>query len=164
MHLWRIAFNLLPTKDSLARFNPLLDPLYSLCSVGMESAIHLFWDCPLARSLWFGSSLGIKTDIMPITSIVELLDMLLAPLVAFRLDCDVKERWTLDRALILDQIWRLRNGAIFEGKVKDMDKVCLDLALRGNKHWTCRKSTSSQPSPLPVCNWKIGRASCRERV
>ena len=54
MHLWRIASNLLPTKASLARFDSNMDSSCSLCDHHLETSIHLFWECPLARAVRFG--------------------------------------------------------------------------------------------------------------
>jgi hypothetical protein len=42
MHLWRLAVDLLPTKDTLTRFVSSLDPICVLCDQECEDAVHLF--------------------------------------------------------------------------------------------------------------------------
>ncbi|KAF4365036.1 hypothetical protein F8388_001784 [Cannabis sativa] len=53
----------LPTKDKLPFVN---DKMYPLCDSASEEVMHLFWDCPLARALWFRVpfplNLGIRTE------------------------------------------------------------------------------------------------------
>ena len=53
--LWRIALNILPTKSSIALFASNLDTNCPLYSIHVETPLHLFWQCPLARALWFNS-------------------------------------------------------------------------------------------------------------
>lgn len=42
---------MLPTRSSLARFAADLDTSCPLCGDQAETALHLFWFCPLARAL-----------------------------------------------------------------------------------------------------------------
>ena len=62
MHLWCIASNLLPTKAAISRFATNIDAACCFCDHPVESVIHFFLVCPLARALWFGSEWCIKTD------------------------------------------------------------------------------------------------------
>uniref|UniRef100_A0A2N9HFT5 Reverse transcriptase domain-containing protein n=1 Tax=Fagus sylvatica TaxID=28930 RepID=A0A2N9HFT5_FAGSY len=61
MLLWRIASGVLPTWDSISRFVPNLANLCPLCGCVPNFVVHLFWECSLARALWF-DSLDIKTE------------------------------------------------------------------------------------------------------
>ena len=56
MLFWRIAAGVLPTKVSLLRFLPNLESFCPFCNWSNELVIHIFWECSLARAIWFGST------------------------------------------------------------------------------------------------------------
>ena len=78
MLLWRIALGVLPTKDSIGRFVSNVDLLCPLCGCWTESVIHLFWDCSLAKALWFGC-LDIKTEFFDLTEPSDIVELILFP-------------------------------------------------------------------------------------
>ena len=55
MLVWRIGMNILPTKENLAQRLGLEDKECSLCHEEIESCTHLFFQCNVARAIWFGS-------------------------------------------------------------------------------------------------------------
>ena len=103
-YLWPIVSNLLPTYTSLVRFNPNLDTCCCLCEQAPKTSLHLFWDCALARALWFGSEWNIKTDIFPLASLVDLIELLLSLPLDWGLDSSVMGRFLMVEAVIVDQI------------------------------------------------------------
>ena len=103
-YLWRIVSNLLPTYTSLVRFNPNLDTCCCLCEQAPKTSLHLFWDCALARALWFGSEWNIKTDIFPLANLVDLIELLLSLPLDWGLDSFVMGRFLMVEAVIVDQI------------------------------------------------------------
>ncbi|XP_038995048.1 uncharacterized protein LOC120119296 [Hibiscus syriacus] len=42
----------LPTKDMLSRFGVVMDGGCGMCSSGLESRDHLFFDCAYAKEIW----------------------------------------------------------------------------------------------------------------
>ncbi|KAF4392131.1 hypothetical protein F8388_004460 [Cannabis sativa] len=59
---WQILSNALPTREKLALAFPILSNHCPICDEGVESSLHLFWECSFAKALWFGSLWGIRTD------------------------------------------------------------------------------------------------------
>ena len=55
MLLWRIATNVLPSKEVISRFNENIDSCCSLCGLATESSLHLFTVCAIAKAVWFQS-------------------------------------------------------------------------------------------------------------
>ena len=49
MLLWRIAANLLPSKEIISKFNESMDLCYPLCSSTVETTLHLFTVCPFSN-------------------------------------------------------------------------------------------------------------------
>ena len=58
LHLWRIAANVLPTKEVISVFNGNIDGGCPMCNSALETTLHLFTVCPFAKSLWFRSHWG----------------------------------------------------------------------------------------------------------
>ncbi len=153
MHLWRIASNLLPTKVAMSRFATNIDAACCFCDHPVEFVIHFFWVCPLAWALWFGSEWRIKTDVVHIPDSFNLIKTLLEPLV--ELDIINRERFTLMGALMLDQIWKLRNRKMHEDMEVEMDAALRDLLARCKEFEDLKTSSvwNSQPSPRVV--WSL---------
>jgi len=61
MVLWRVAPNILPTKQKLIRFFPSMDPNCPLCDASPESTLLFFVFYHAARSLWVGHVWGVQT-------------------------------------------------------------------------------------------------------
>jgi hypothetical protein len=76
MLLWRIAFCVLPTWDSISRLVPDLADLCPLYGCVPESVVHLFWECLLARALWFGS-LDIRIEFFQLSSPMDIVELLI---------------------------------------------------------------------------------------
>lgn len=65
MHLWHTTVGAPPTRDRLSRLclmTLIEETSYVLYDHSIESPIHLFWNCQVARALWFGSEWKVKTD------------------------------------------------------------------------------------------------------
>ena len=55
MMIWRIAAGCLPTKDKLSRLVDIGDVYCPLCRLEIESSLHLFVLCPVAKVVLFSS-------------------------------------------------------------------------------------------------------------
>ena len=64
MFLWRVALNILPTKDKLTSFFLAMDPKCPLCDALPKSSLHPFVYCHAARFLWAGNEWGCRPDAM----------------------------------------------------------------------------------------------------
>ena len=132
MFLWRLAAGLLPTKDIL-RFATSLDPICIMFNGHAESAVHLFWECPLARALWFGCKWGIRTDQISITSPTLFVSFLISSPDMLGVSNSEKDFFSITGVLIVDQIWKLRNSKVHEGCDVVMEKLERYIALLGNE-------------------------------
>ena len=80
MHLWRIAANVLPTKEVISMFNEDVDGSYTLCNSALETSFHLFIVCPIAKSLWSRSHWGVRIDSLAFGLTSNFASFLLSPL------------------------------------------------------------------------------------
>lgn len=62
MCIWRIAWNILPTRSNLSRRGVVCEHGYLKCAAEVESSYHVFVECPYAIAVWFASLLGLRVN------------------------------------------------------------------------------------------------------
>jgi hypothetical protein len=111
MLLWRIGSSALPTKKMLAQIIGSQDKLCHLCGAVEETDVHLFFECSVAKTIWFGCNWSVKADRVHINTNEEnvkpILDPLLrrAPYVMGNKELAVKCSYKM--AFTLEAIWNL---------------------------------------------------------
>jgi hypothetical protein len=140
MLLWRIAVGVLLTSDSLIRFLPNLEISCPFCNVCDESVIHLFWECSLARAIWFGLS-GICFDHFQLACGVDLVEVIVFPCVDLIDALDV-DSFILKGALILNLLWKARNNKVHGKGFLKVEKLMLDFG----RIWRDRSAILKTPS------------------
>ena len=60
MMIWRIAAGCLPTKDKLSKFVDIGDVYCPLYRLEIETSLHLFALCLVAKAVWFSSEWGLR--------------------------------------------------------------------------------------------------------
>ncbi|XP_030939755.1 uncharacterized protein LOC115964624 [Quercus lobata] len=135
MHLWRIAFNLLPTKDQFSEFSPSSNTNCPLCNVEAESTLHLFTQCHIAKAIWFGSQWNLRIDRWQVQSPAHLIELFIDPPPSIQLDKEQRDEFLLFGALTLDMIWMWRNKAINERSLPVEGQVIRSLQKLFLEHW-----------------------------
>ena len=79
MFLWRIASNVMPTKQNLANRMGEMETWCPLCQVEQESITHLFCHCPVAKVIWFSQCWGILSDKLNASNHEELISLIINP-------------------------------------------------------------------------------------
>ncbi|XP_075640398.1 uncharacterized protein LOC142612167 [Castanea sativa] len=164
--LWRVAANCLPTEDQRLRYDANADTSCHLCNTGQESTIHLFINCPLARALWFNSqwgiridNWGIRIDNVELSTPAQFNHFLLNP--PFQ---ETREDLLLFGALLCDLIWRLRNEALFEGRVASYEDLRVKIIRLFAKHRKARPSPQIRGSRVPAKQLKPRNGSLKINV
>ena len=118
MLIWRIGANILPTNENLQRKIANLDDLCPLCHQEIESTVHLFLQCSIARALWFSCCWGFKPEDHSCSTSGDIMKLLTDPP---QTPCPLDESWitTLNMSFVLDEIWRVRNQLVHHGGVID---------------------------------------------
>ena len=124
MLLWRIALNILPTRQRLQELGQVLDAKCPLCNCEEESSIHLFKECVVVKALWFGGRWNVRIDHWPSMSIFQLVQFVVDPPLNF-LSTELTEAQFQTMVVVTwEQIWSIRNKVIFQ-----MAKVKIDVLL-----------------------------------
>jgi hypothetical protein len=129
MLLWRIASNLLPTRDLTSRFDPQAELACPFCGMEKETALHIFTKCHIARAVWYGSQWNIRIDCLHFDSTAQLIQSLLSPPISLNFVDDQKESFLLFGALALDCMWKWRNKIVHEKIVPSEEAICRNLFL-----------------------------------
>ena len=99
--LWKLAWEILPTKGTIAARFQISD---QTCM-----HFHLFFKCLQAQSVWLSSSWPIHIDRLPFSSAVEWVNFILNPQKFLNLQLQEAQSFTLLAAVICDQLWYHRN-------------------------------------------------------
>ena len=161
MLLWRIGSSALPTEKMLAQRIGGQDTLCHLCGAAEESDIHLFFECSIAKAIWFGCNWSLRSDRVHIDTSEEIVKRVLDPLPRRALygmgNKELVEQCSYKMALTLEAIWNLRNLVAHKNeKVNILTTInCLELKVQehlaancggedlrpqGNFKWSCPPS------------------------
>jgi len=62
MFLWRLSVNALSTKENIAKQLDMPEVNCLFYSTSVETPMHLFLTCPVAKALWFAVCWGYKSE------------------------------------------------------------------------------------------------------
>uniref|UniRef100_A0A2N9FPZ2 Reverse transcriptase domain-containing protein n=1 Tax=Fagus sylvatica TaxID=28930 RepID=A0A2N9FPZ2_FAGSY len=113
MFLWRIAANVLPTKDLLAERVGNMDTLCNLCNEEVETCSHLFFKCNVARAIWYGCKWSLRSDEINVNRNEEIVKIVIDP--PWKLPKESREQVSLQMIITLEAIWNLRNQITHNG-------------------------------------------------
>ncbi|XP_030974728.1 uncharacterized protein LOC115994650 [Quercus lobata] len=150
MLLWRIATNVLPSKEVISRFNENIDSCCSLCGLTTESSLHLFTICAIAKAVWFQSQWGLRMEEIGFESTSDFIGFLISPPFVDNLNPCQREEFLLFGAILCDVIWKLRNSFIFDSAVPNLEGVLSRIFSLFAEHKNSKaSSTSHLASPSP---------------
>uniref|UniRef100_A0A2N9GV72 Reverse transcriptase zinc-binding domain-containing protein n=1 Tax=Fagus sylvatica TaxID=28930 RepID=A0A2N9GV72_FAGSY len=120
-----------------------------------KSVVHLFWECLLARALWFGS-LDIRIEFFQLSSPMDIVELLIFPSVDSNGDPQYCNNFLLSGAIILDQIWKARNLKVHEDCNVAMVQIMKNFHFLKIKHGTPSIRSSGVPSSsLGPVSWSL---------
>jgi hypothetical protein len=106
MFLWKACHNLLPTKENHFHRRVVSDQLCPICTIEVESMLHILWTCPPATDVWCSGPKSLQKSRGGGTNFSPVLEALLQ-----RCGSEDFELW----AVISRKIWLRRNSFVFGG-------------------------------------------------
>jgi hypothetical protein len=145
LFLWKIAWNVLPTKTRLkALFHiPSPDSLCPLCSSEEDYLSHLFFSCIFARVAWRSSFWPLDSLAWSSISLSNWIKGILSPHSFFGIplaDCHLFQIYAF---VLCDLLWFARNKAAHEGSIPDISTLASSIRRTSFDHAAAWKSPSS---------------------
>jgi hypothetical protein len=141
--LWKVAWNILPSRDNIGRFVVSNDPnawVCPFCKGPIETLSHIFLECELATSLWSLSPWPNVLGGFVSRPISDWILALLSPVVVLGVTKNEVRKFQLFASLVLDFIWRARNLLIHEGTVFSAGQAFFQVSRTLNFHVDAWKS------------------------
>jgi hypothetical protein len=112
--LWKIAWDILPTKARLQAVFPIppADSFCPLCSMEEDSLLHLFFRCSFARIAWRSSFWPLDSLAWSSLSISSWVKGILSPHAVFGIPQDECHLFQIYSSVLCDLLWFNRNKAI----------------------------------------------------
>ena len=76
---WRIGCGILPINFNLFARISSRDPYCPLCQLEEETNAHIFFHCQATKMFWFGLCWGFRPDLIPITSNIDIVKLVVDP-------------------------------------------------------------------------------------
>lgn len=125
--LWKIAWDILPTRQHLAHRlqTSFVGPLSScpLCEASEECLQHLLYACSYTRLLWRLSPWPLSVTALADANTVTWVTHILDPVRHFGLAATDAHNFKIYAMILTDSIWRVRNQAVHNNA--PMDPLCL---------------------------------------
>jgi hypothetical protein len=135
--LWKVAWNILPSRANIGIFVVSNDPnawVCPFCKGPIETLSHIFLECDLATSLWSLSSWPNVIGGFVSRPISEWILALLSPIVVLGVAKNEVRKFQLFASLVLDFIWKARNLLIHEGTVFSASQAFFQVSRTLNFH------------------------------
>ncbi|XP_062166910.1 uncharacterized protein LOC133873195 [Alnus glutinosa] len=157
LFLWKMVWNILPTKERILSAiwtQSRSDSTCSLCSSSTDSLVHLFLSCPIARVVWRNSFWPLDILALRISSMAEWFNVILHP---HRIGIPAPDShfFQIFAAVACDQIWFARNKAHHENLIPNAMALSVKINRLSKEHYWAWKLKVTPVFP----EWKRPLAS-----
>jgi hypothetical protein len=146
LFLWKIAWDILPTKARLKSIFP-ISPLESycpLCKSEEDSLPHLFFRCIFARVAWRNSFWPLNSLAWSSLSLPDWIKGIINPFSSLGIPLADSHLFQIFAAVLCDLLWFSRNKAYHEGVIPDINTLANSIRKTTLQH------AAAWNSPCPV--------------
>jgi ribonuclease HI len=157
LFLWKIAWNILPTKERLSQIRITIDETECpLCKVASDSLHHLFFECHFARVVWRQSFWPLDSTAFGFTTLKEWIQLIISLGSSFGIPLVDQHKFQIFVAVACDILWFYRNKAYHDGLSFDaiaVSKHINKITLEHYQAWHSSSSTLEDTWNPPPSNW-----------
>ncbi|KAF4347147.1 hypothetical protein G4B88_007902 [Cannabis sativa] len=113
MFLWKLCRDIIPFGNRLQRIFG-NSTRCVICGAAEDSALHLFFKCPLAKAVWFASRWAIRSDTLNFGAPRDMVVWLLSPEFLKGADAEVLGEFLRFGVCLFDALWTARNRAFHD--------------------------------------------------
>jgi hypothetical protein len=156
LFLWKIAWNILPTKERLGHLFPISDTHCPLCKVADDSLTHLFFECFFARVVWRLSFWLLDSTAFHFSSMVDWIAAIITPDRSLGIPLKDQHKFQIFASVACDILWFYRNKALHENLSFDARSVSIHINKISLEHFQAWHSVSQvqlETWAPPPPNW-----------
>ena len=142
--LWRFCRNNIPVRHRLRSKGVLVTIQCPMCSIDVEHLLHVFFDCPFAKSCW--QAVGFSLDMSQVYSAPEWL--------LSKLDTS-NQAESVKLTTVLWGIWFWRNKKVWEDKSVTAE-IAMELSFNNVNEWR-KARTKVKPAGTETCQSDVTR-------
>jgi hypothetical protein len=155
LFLWKIAWNILPTKEILNLILPITDSemLCPLCKSEAYSLSHLFFSCCFARIAWRSFFWPLDSTAWSSLGLTEWIKGIINPHPYLGIPKQESHLFQIYAAILCDLLWFSRNKALHEGIIPDITSLAASIkkiAIAHHAAWSSKTSKVDEVWTLPV--------------
>ena len=136
LFLWKIAWDILPTKERLGRlFNVTLNISYPFCKIANDSLQHLFFGRIFARVVWRHSFWPLDSTKFNFSSMVDWIKLIIPPTNTLGIPLKDCHRFQIFASVACDILWYYRNQAFHNGSIFEVRNVSLHINKIALEHF-----------------------------
>jgi hypothetical protein len=146
LFLWKIAWDILPTKARLKAIFPIphLESYCPLCNSEEDSISHLFFRCIFARVAWRNSFWPLNSLAWSSLSLPDWIKGIINPFSSLGIPLEDSHLFQIFAPVLCDLLWFSRNKAYHEGVISDINSLANSIRKTTLQHATAWHS----PSPV----------------
>jgi hypothetical protein len=161
LFLWKIAWDIIPTKSRLnhfLNFSP-FDLLCPLCKSETDSLSHLFFRCVFSRVAWRSSFWPLNSLVWDNLSPSQWIEGILSPHSSFGIPLADSHLFQIFASVLCDLIWFNRNKALHDGLTPNVLVLANSIKKTALDHHNAWRASSSPVkekwSPPAAGSYKI---------
>ena len=154
--LWKIAWDVIPSKDFLHKRIHDLDPTCPHCLCKLETSVHIFFECPFTIIVWRNLTKPLNLSAIPPISASDWVDFIIDPSPHLNLNNEDAHAFSLLAAIACDRIWWSCNKLVFEGSSSNPIDITSDINRTFISHsvaWKAKLASPSSPWVPPPPGW-----------
>ncbi|KAL0439338.1 UNVERIFIED_CONTAM: putative ribonuclease H protein [Sesamum latifolium] len=154
--IWRLLFDVLPTKGKLGQFLQIPNTECSLCDWQVENAHHLFLCCPFAERIWILSKWQVRLHLLSHLTLREWFLAISNPNSSSFPDQSTQKEFITTWAITLERIWKARNDKVHGNDQQTLEAIAAGILKSSNEYWKVRNArlvqtkTNEEWSPPPT--------------